>query len=493
MPIPTPKGPDRTPEPGKYPKVHGNLEDSPYESELNRQRREHVKSMMQRAFKGYADYAWGENELMPITRQGHSAGIFGGTRMGATIIDALDTLYIMGLDDEFKKARDWVATSLSFNVGASVSVFEINIRFVGGLLSAYSMTGDKVFLEKALDCAKRLLPAFNTRTGVPHSLVNLMSGASSNYGWAAGGCSILSELGTMELEFDYLTRASGDPVFSEKARNAMQQAINHKTESGLYYNYFNADNGGWCSSDVSIGALGDSFYEYLLKYWVYTGGQQANAVSDRKVYDDAMKAFKDHLILRSQPSNLLYFAEGHGTSPINKMGHLACFVGGLLALGSINAPTEELAQWYLKSGAEITHTCHEGYHRSPTGFAPESMQFDGGNEATSNNGGDRYYILRPEVVESYFVLWRMTHDNKYREWAWEAVEALEKHCRCGVAYCGLRDVNVVPAQQDDVQQSFFLAETLKYLYLTFTDDETIALDKWVLNTEAHPLPVFPRK
>lgn len=103
---------------------------------------------------------------------------------------------------------------------------------------------------------------------------------------------------------------------------------------------------------------------------------------------------------------------------------------------------------------------------------------------------DAHYILRPEVVESYFILWRVTHDPKYRKWGWEAVQALEEHCRIeGGGYSGLRNVNDLHSPHDDVQQSFFLAETLKYLYLLFSDDRLIALDRWVFNTEAHPLPI----
>ena len=92
-----------------------------------------------------------------------------------------------------------------------------------------------------------------------------------------------------------------------------------------------------------------------------------------------------------------------------------------------------------------------------------------------------------EVIESYFVLWRTTKDQKYRDWAWEAFQAIEKHCRVADGYSGIKNVNQVPVVHDDTQQSFFLAETLKYLYLTFSDDDVIPLDDYVFNTEAHPL------
>jgi len=93
-------------------------------------------------------------------------------------------------------------------------------------------------------------------------------------------------------------------------------------------------------------------------------------------------------------------------------------------------------------------------------------------------------------VESLFVLWRTTGDNIYREWGWQIFQALKKYCRHDNGYTGLRDVRRVPPQRDDVQQTFFLAETLKYLYLLFSPNDLIPLDQYVFNTEAHPFPVF---
>lgn len=121
---------------------------------------------MKHAWDGYARYGWGQNEVKPISRRGHSASIFGSAAMGATIVDAMDTLYIMGMMEEFEAGRDWIANSLDFNkMAGDVSVFETNIRYVGGLLAAYALTGDELFKEKAQMVTDKLLPAFNTPTG----------------------------------------------------------------------------------------------------------------------------------------------------------------------------------------------------------------------------------------------------------------------------------------------------------------------------------------
>uniref|UniRef100_A0A1B6GD22 alpha-1,2-Mannosidase n=1 Tax=Cuerna arida TaxID=1464854 RepID=A0A1B6GD22_9HEMI len=137
----------------------------------------------------------------------------------------------------------------------------------------------------------------------------------------------------------------------------------------------------------------------------------------------------------------------------------------------------------------ITHTCHESYDRTDTKLGPEVFRFTRSQEAVGIYLGEQHYILRPEVVESYFYLWRVTKDPKYREWGWEAVQALQEHCWTPGGYSGIRNVYDKGSEKDDVQQSFFLAETLKYLYLLFSDDSLISLDEWVFNTEAHPLPI----
>lgn len=171
----------------------------------NAERRERVRGMMELAWGGYKQHAWGANELRPVSRQGHSAQIFGNVE-GATIVDALDTLILMNMTDEVAAARVWIEENLTFDIDAHVSTFEVCIRYLGGLLSAYALTEDDIYRRKAAEIGDRLLPAFDTPTGIPWSAVNLRSGKGMTWSWAPGGCAILSELGTMSLEFEYLSR-----------------------------------------------------------------------------------------------------------------------------------------------------------------------------------------------------------------------------------------------------------------------------------------------
>lgn len=205
-----------------------------------------------------------------------------------------------------------------------------------------------------------------------------------------------------------------------------------------------------------------------------------------------MTAFVDNgLVKVSKPSHLLYIAESRNDVIEDVVGHLACFAGGMFALGAHVAPNNPNAERDAEIGQNFTNTCRESYIRTSTGIGPEIFRFTDTLEAEAGVDGDRAYILRPEVVESYFLLYRITGDNKYREWAWDAVQAIERYSKAGVGrgYSGLRNTNATNPVQDDVQQSFFLAETLKYLYLIFSTNDLISLDEWVFNTECHPLPI----
>uniref|UniRef100_A0A8D0C1E0 alpha-1,2-Mannosidase n=1 Tax=Salvator merianae TaxID=96440 RepID=A0A8D0C1E0_SALMN len=452
-----------------------------------RQKREKIKEMMKHAWDNYKRYAWGLNELKPISKQGHLSNLFGNIQ-GATIVDSLDTLYIMEMKDEFEEAKEWVEKNLDFNVNAEVSVFEVNIRFVGGLLSAYYLSGEEVFRRKAVELGEKLLPAFNTPTGIPWALLNIKSGIGRNWPWASGGSSILAEFGTLHLEFIHLSHLSGNPVFAEKVMNIRKVLNRLDKPEGLYPNYLNPSSGQWGQHHVSVGGLGDSFYEYLLKAWLMSDKTDEEG---KQMYYDAVQAIETHLIRKSS-TGLMYIAEWKGGLLEHKMGHLTCFAGGMFVLGADGAPPDKTGR-HIELGAEIARTCHESYDRTSMKLGPEAFRFDGGVEAIATRQNEKYYILRPEVIETYMYMWRFTHDPKYRHWGWEAVEALEKYCRVDGGYTGIRDVYSSHQNHDDVQQSFFLSETLKYLYLLFSEDDLLPFEHWVFNTEAHPLPILTKE
>ena len=457
-------------------------------NDVARTRRYHVKKAMEHAWNGYVKYAFGMDEILPVSGRGHDG--WGGQAI--TLIDALDTLWLMDMKEEFERARDWVRDHLDHSkVSSQVSMFETTIRDLGGLLSAYDFSGDKVFLEKAIDLGERLFKAFdNSPSGIPFGQVSPATGAASMASWT-GGQAILSEFTSIQIEFRYLAKVSGRTEFAEKVERVFDIMNDVAPANGLYPNFYNA-NGDVPSAGndkITFGAMSDSFYEYMLKCWIQGGKTEPMY---RNMYDKAIDGMHKDLLQTSTPSGLVYIADRNWGNLDLKMDHLVCFMGGLLALGAYTDPLgmdSPRAIRDFQTAKALTYTCYQMYARMETGIAPEYIQFRDGADFSD---GAPHYLLRPEAVESMFILNTLTGDPVYREWGWEIFQAIEKYCRTEYAYGELSNVHVPSNHPNDKMESFFLAETLKYLYLLQDPDTEIdILEKHVFNTEAHPLRIFP--
>lgn len=172
----------------------------------------------------------------------------------------------------------------------------------------------------------------------------------------------------------------------------------------------------------------------------------------------------------------------------HKMDHLSCFLGGNLALGAYTHPdglASMRAQRQLKVGKQLAYTCYQMYARSKSGLSPEYVSFEGSDDFVKAHDAP-YYNLRPETSETFFILYHLTKDPVYREWGWEVFQAIDWHCRTDAGYAAIKDVDTM--QKNNRMESFFIAETLKYLYLLQGDSHDLdLLNKHVFNTEAHPL------
>jgi len=226
-----------------------------------------------------------------------------------------------------------------------------------------------------------------------------------------------------------------------------------------------------------------------LKLWIQ-GGQQETWLRD--MYDRAVEGAIQLLLKASKPSGLAFLSDYNGGSNNLKMDHLVCFMPGILALGSVTDPTgssSARAIRDMKLAKALMYTCREMYHRTATGIAPEYVEFREGQDMVTAPGAP-FYILRPETAESLFVLSQLTSEPIYREWSWEIWQAIDKHCRTEVGYAALRDVRIPNSGLDDRMESFFLAETMKYLYLAQDTHFLVDLSNFVFNTEAHPMHIF---
>ncbi|XP_048876334.1 endoplasmic reticulum mannosyl-oligosaccharide 1,2-alpha-mannosidase isoform X2 [Brienomyrus brachyistius] len=448
-------------------------------------RAEAVREAFRHAWKGYRDFAWGHDELKPISK---SYGEWFG--LGLTLVDALDTMWILGLKEEFEEAKKWVATELNFSKNMDVNLFETTIRILGGLLSTYHLTGDRFFFDKAKDIGTRLMPAFKTPSKIPYSDVNIGQGKARPPRWTSD--STVAEVTSIQLEFRELSRLTQDPQFQNAVDEVMK--IVHRLDGkhdGLVPKFINTNSGQFTHRGVfTLGARADSYYEYLLKQWIQSGKKENELVED---YLQAVEGVKKNLLRVTAPRRLTFVGElSHGRFSA-KMDHLVCFLPGTLALGTHHG----LPADHMELAARLVETCYQMYAQMETGLSPEIAQFNlqpRNSRDIEVKAADRHNLLRPETVESLFYLYRFTQDQKYRDWGWEIFQSFNKHARVSTGgYTSIGNVrDPANPRPKDKMESFFLGETLKYLYLLFSDDPSlVSLDEYVFNTEGHPLPIWP--
>lgn len=439
-----------------------------------------VVRAFQHAWNGYRKYAWGRDELKPISK-----GWINWMGVGLTIVDSLDTMLIMGLKDEFLEAREWVAMNLTFARSHNVQTFEIVIRVLGGLLSAFHLSNDTVFLTKAIQLGMALEPCFKRRSiRIPCNNVNLLAG-NPNFGEIC-----IAEAGTIQLELRDLGRASRIKFFETAALEMSTYIHEMKKHDGLVETII-TDTGRFKSSAaISVGGSGDSYYEYLLKQWIQTGKTIDWLKED---YLMAVDGIRKHLLRYTTKSGLAFvgsYSTWASKSFNAEMDHLTCFLPGTLALGVLHG----LDKTHLEIAANLTATCYEMYRQTATGLSPDVVEFG----ATPSDQRNIYFtkssrnLQRPETVESLYYMYLATQDPKYKMWGWKIFQSFEMYSKVTAGYANVGDVNDKETTPHlDKMESFFLAETLKYLYLLFEDRPSILpFDRFVFNTEAHPLPIY---
>ncbi|KAF9244675.1 glycoside hydrolase [Melanogaster broomeanus] len=493
-------------------------------SNLTSPRAEAVREAFRHAYNGYTKYAGTYDELKPIS--GEKVNNFNG--WAVTLIDSLDTLWIMGLHDQFYDAIPTIAQISFLTQPKFAPFFETVIRVLGGLLSAYALSGEPMLLTRADDLGKALLPAFKTSSGLPRYSVNAATGETKN-GWS-GSQVIWSEAMSCQMEYKYLAHLTGRVDYYHRVERVMDIMDRAKISGGLFPTIWKMDEAKPANKKYSVGAYADSAYEYLLKQYLLTSQSEPKALG---MYLKAATGIIENLFYLSPTRHLLYVTDIDQGNPSRKLEHLSCFLPGLLALGArtlaLPPADQELHEWAAQG---LAYTCYLSYADSATGLGPEEMIMDalptsgsndnprfagrwidrvrtwikdgrpggvppGLHEPVPTKTGPRdyrvkspLYLLRPEAVESFYLLWRTTGDERWRDRGWEVFQAINNHTRTTYGFASIRDVGTVPTTKKDEMPSYFLAETLKYLYLLFVDEELIPLDRWVFNTEAHPLPIF---
>ncbi|KAI0083757.1 seven-hairpin glycosidase [Irpex rosettiformis] len=508
-------------------------------------RAEEVKRAFLHAYHGYEEYAAPKDELHPISNDG--VDNFNG--WGVTMFDSLSTMLLMELHDEFTRALPLIQRQ-NFSMKqqhappgrkpppAYAPFFETVIRYLGGLLSAYALSHEPILLERADELATKLAGAFDTPFGLPAFGVNTETG---NY--SAKHYTILAEIASCQLEYSYLAKVTGKKEHYDRSAKIMEtlEKGNILRRYGMFPTKWNIMSGEPTSEGLSVGGAADSAHEYLLKLYLLTGKSDTESL---KLYIQTANTILSTLLYVSSPRGLLYVTDVFPIpKPSHKFEHLSCFLPGLLALGAHTLPdsafdieipapiihwkdADELGlyNWkelHMLAAQGLAESCYQMYEDQPTGLGPDEVLFRNGelwvkklrewrergrkgpppgvfakktHEVASvvpdYDIRSQKYLLRPETIESIFLMWKTTGDPVWRERGWRIFKALESETKTPSGYASLYTVSKPHSILQNEMPSYFLAESLKYLYLLFRDDDLVPLDRWVFNTEAHPLPVF---
>jgi mannosyl-oligosaccharide alpha-1,2-mannosidase len=496
---------------------------------LRKERLDAVKEAFLHSWRGYKKHAWLQDEVTPIS--GGYKNDFG--RRGATLVDTLDTLLIMGLDEEFElavlalKKIDFTTTEV-----ATLNVFETTIRYLGGLLSAYDLSegNHDILLEKAVELGDMLYVAFDTPNRLPITRWDWVNGALHGE-QEAPDQALSAELGSLSLEFTRLSQITGDPKYYDAIQRVTNQFEKHQNSTSIpglwpiilnpHWEMFNADR------TFTFGGMSDSLYEYFPKEYMLLGGLVDQY---RTMYEHAIEAAKKHLFFRPlNPQNQDILLSGTSRKnaadlirldPVGQ--HLTCFTGGMVGIGAkiFGRPDD------LDIAKKLVDGCIWAYDSMPTGIMPELFSTVACKDPSDCKWStqrwhdaimhdrhippntdiddiikefglapgfteikDRRFLLRPEAIESVFILYRITGAQELQDAAWRMFQSIQNSTQTLISNAAIADVTTLDKdpQKLDSCESFWTAETLKYFYLIFSDPDVISLDEWVFNTEAHPL------
>ncbi|KAI1384781.1 endoplasmic reticulum mannosyl-oligosaccharide 1,2-alpha-mannosidase [Hypoxylon trugodes] len=487
------------------------------EKQIEDTRRHEVKKIFVDDWKAYRKYAWMKDALMPIS--GGYRDQFSG--WAATLVDSLDSLWILGLREEFDEAVDAVAKiDFGHSTSGRVNTFETNIRYLGGLLAAYDLSKREVLRMKAIELGELLYGAFNTENRMPVDFIDFQA-AKTGKGLVVEGSVVSASPGTLSLEMTRLSQITGNPKYYDAVARVMDvfyEGQNKTLLPGLWPTFVSMSNqdvtsGSW----YTLGGCADSLYEYLPKEHALLGGTEPKYETMSKGF---LEAAQGTLIFRpmipnNEPILIASSANVMTSGEIisdEETEHLACYLGGVYALSGklFNNPD------YITIGGKLTSGCVYGYRSFPTGMMPERVNMvpcksydDCKWDETRYNQAkkkrpewkahlplgftsakDPRYILRPEAIESVLIMYRVTGHPVWQDLGWDMFTAVVNGTKTEMGtHAAVQDVTraakVLP--HEDYMESFWLAETLKYFYLLFSPPDVINLDDYVFNTEAHPL------
>lgn len=439
--------------------------------------------MAKSAWKAYKQFALGKEALAPLT----NSSIGGDT--GKSVIAALGTLKVMGLDEEFNEGRQWLASgnNWKFESLPNQAFFDEVSEYLGGLLSAYALSGEQVFLDKATEIVDAIGPVYKTSTGLP------MERFDPKTKTAEFTSPPLSTVGGTFLEFIYYAKVANKPDVKRRVHQIRNYLKAHRSGQGLYGVSVDvnakANEDPFQSTYRGVDWNTNDFYRALLLSAI----QNTSDTEGLQMYKEAMEALIEtkYIYQNNQGTVIIHYTNSkqYLAHEFNNY-YYNCHLGGLMALGAqtlkkTNNNSVGTANRQQQLGVQIAEDCHEASKRTVTKLGP--LQYMAQTYLPSHT---KHYRLTPDFAETNFVLWRLTGDTKYRERSWEMVQAIKRHAK--TASGGFAEISDVTREgsQGNRQPPIFLSGTLKFLYLTFSGPETLPLNQWVFNSVGHAFPVL---
>ncbi|MCG8387981.1 MAG: glycoside hydrolase family 47 protein [Cytophagales bacterium] len=417
-----------------------------------------VKSEMLRSWQGYKQYAWGFDVLLPLSKSGYN---WYDETLGISPYDAYSTLKVMGFDKEAHEIEQY-ALKENWDKDIYVQVFEVNIRILGGLLAMYEYTRNPAILEKVKDFGDRILPAFDSPTGIPYHSINLRTGKTAgNKGEGDGTVTNVAQAATYLFEFGILSYYTKDSKYYQAAKRATQAIFERRSEIGLPGEHINVETGEWVGTQWHHLQAGvDAYYEYMYKSWMIFPDPEI-----KEIWDYSIAKINEYLLDEYEGRAYYTIVDMHTGEILKRSVSLydAFFPAIQAVSGQVEAAENNQKAWdwlWDKYGLLPTR-----YH-----YGADTVEY-----ANSE--------LNPEIIESAYYLHQLTGKGLYLEMLKKYWNDINACCRNEVAYHAIRDVRTM--ENNDYLATYFFAETLKYFYIAFAGKDAFDFDQHVFNTEAH--------
>lgn len=507
-------------------------EDESEEDKVRRlDRLDAVRQSFEHAWQGYKKHAWLKDELSPL--DGKSTQSFSG--WAATLVDTLDTLWIMGMTKDFEEAVD-ACKDIDFTTTTeeAINIFETTIRYLGGFLGAYDLSNGAypVLLDKAVEVAELIYVAFDTPNHMPATHFKwkeVLEGGDQT----ASENTLIAEIGSLSLEFTRLSQLTGDMKYFDAILRILEKLNAAQSETklpGLWPTVMNAKAITFQSTGFTLGAMADSLYEYMPKLHMLLGGRGDLLPH---MYDYSITAAMNNIFFQPMvPDNKDILLSGSAWVKDETMEvisesnaqHLSCYAGGMVGLGAKIFDHPE----HMNMARKLVDGCIWTYDAMPSGIMPESFGMvacdmnsecnwdekkwrqgvlsraqrpEDANRNPKNMSDtqlidwqiktkhlqlgfadihDPRYLLRPEAIESVFVHYRLSGEGDLLDAAWRMFEAIDNQTKTEYANAMIKDVTIEHSDKENKMESFWLAETLKYFFLIFSEPSVVNLDEYVL-------------